>query len=297
MKTIFRYMTICAAFFFVSCSLNDLKKDVDSLKYQVGSLEAQVELLNSNIEALNYILNPQNVTVESVATLSDGKFVLSLSDGRTITLTTGKPGTVDAPSIGIGEDGCWYVNGESTGVRAVGEDGKNGDGYPEFRVYQGSWQVRFGGGEWTPVEGGENVASGSLGDMFFESASVDGDCFSVVMADGKEYTLPIVSSLECAIDKSALKLTDGVLSVDKDTYVTIGLKAIGDEIVCNVPSGWRAVLTPLDNVDANGNNYTISLYAPLTKTVIIDNSTDLNVCVRKGTFWAVDHLLLNLVTE
>lgn len=67
------------------------------------------------------------------------------------------------------------MNGLSTGVKAVGENGKDGDGYPEFRVQKGKWQVRFGDGEWTDVTGGDLGTGASLGDQFFESASLSDD--------------------------------------------------------------------------------------------------------------------------
>lgn len=282
-----------SSFLLFSCSASDLRKDVDELNAQVKSIEAQVELLNSNVEALYYIMNPQNQTVESVTPLGD-KYVLSLSNGEVITLQIGQPGTIDQPNVVVGDDGMWYVNGEPTGVRAVGVDGKNGDGFPEFRVHEGSWQVRFGGGDWTAVPGGENVAPGSVGDQFFESAEYDAqnNVFKVVLTDGKEYLLPVVASLECAIDKSSI--SGGVVSLANNSFTEILLKAVGEEVVCYVPQGWRAVLTPLETADAKGNNYSIKLYSPVTKAVLADNGSDFTVCVRKGSFWAVDSLKLQL---
>lgn len=94
-----------------------------------------------------YILDPQNKTISEVKNVTDNGEVtqkkIVLSDGTELTLTIGKPGTINEPEVTVGEDKTWYINGKPTGVIAVGEPGKNGEGYPEFRVHEGNWQVRL----------------------------------------------------------------------------------------------------------------------------------------------------------
>lgn len=41
-----------------------------------------------------------------------------------MTLTIGQPGTIVQPEISVDNNGYWVVNGNPTGVKAVGEDGK-----------------------------------------------------------------------------------------------------------------------------------------------------------------------------
>ena len=201
------------------CTLDDLKDDVNNLKDRVTLIEEQVKLLNDNLAVIGYILDPQNKTVSKVETVTEGgveKYVITLSDDRQLSLVIGKEGTVNEPEITIGEDGKWYINGNPTGIVAVGEDGKNGEGYPEFRVENGNWQVRFGDGAWANVPGGEGIAGGSsLGDQIFESAKVDGNNFVVTLKDGSIHTLPIVATLVCVIDKSALD-DEGFLVINKE---------------------------------------------------------------------------------
>ena len=158
--------------------------------------------------------------------------MITLSNGEKLTLTIGKPGTIDEPEITIGEDGMWYVNGESTGVVAVGTDGKNGEGYPEFRVEQGKWQVRFGDGAWSDVEGGDVTGGVSLGDQIFESAEVDGNKFIVTLKkDGSVHTLPIVETLKCIIDKSGLTLDkEDFLVVNRDERVIVPVQIEGENM-------------------------------------------------------------------
>ena len=154
-----------------SCTLNDLKDDVDNLKDRVTLIEQQVKLLNDNLAVAGFVLDPQNKLITDVKE-KDGQFVIELTNGDKLNLTIGKPGTVNEPVITI-EDGYWVINGVKTNVKAAGENGKNGEGFPEFRVEAGKWQVRFGEGAWTDVQGGtiEGI-TGSLGDQILDRKSV-----------------------------------------------------------------------------------------------------------------------------
>lgn len=122
---------------FVGCKMEDLKDDVEGLKDRVTLIEEQVKILNDNVEVLAYVLDPQQKTINSV-TESNGKYVITLSDGSVLTLEAGAPGTVNAPDITVSEEGYWVVNGVPTPVKAKGEDGNNGNGIPQFRVQDGN---------------------------------------------------------------------------------------------------------------------------------------------------------------
>lgn len=299
MKYIKSYILFVLMVFTVTgCTLDDLKDDVNNLKDRVTLIEEQVKLLNDNLAVIGYILDPQNKTVSKVETVTEGgveKYIITLSDDRQLSLVIGKEGTVNEPEITIGEDGKWYINGNSTGIVAVGEDGKNGEGYPEFRVQNGNWQVRFGDGAWANVPGGEGIAGGSsLGDQIFESAKVDGNNFVVTLKDGSVHTLPIVETLVCVIDKSALD-DEGFLVINKGERAIVPVKIEGENSQVTCPQGWRATLNKLDKVDEQGNNYQLSIFAPAAdvKTLtraMADNTTDVTVQVQKGAFWAVDKI-------
>lgn len=299
MKYIKSYILfVLMVFTVVGCTLDDLKDDVNNLKDRVALIEEQVKLLNDNLAVIGYILDPQNKTVSKVETVTEGgaeKYIITLSDGRQLSLVIGKEGTVNEPEITIGEDGKWYINGNPTGIVAVGEDGKNGEGYPEFRVENGNWQVRFGDGDWKNVPGGEGIAGGSsLGDQIFESAKVDGNNFVVTLKDGSIHTLPIVATLVCVIDKSALD-DEGFLVINKGERAIVPAKIEGENSQVTCPQGWRATLNKLDKVDEQGNNYQLSIFAPaadvkaLTRAMA-DNTTDVTIQVQKGAFWAVDKI-------
>ncbi|WP_287667219.1 PL29 family lyase N-terminal domain-containing protein [Bacteroides sp.] len=298
MKYIKSYILFFLMVFAVTgCTTDDLKDDVNDLKDRVTLIEEQVKLLNDNLAVVAYILDPQNKTIANVETSTKDQYVITLSNGEKLTLTIGKPGTIDEPEITIGEDGMWYVNGESTGVVAVGTDGKNGEGYPEFRVEQGKWQVRFGDGAWSDVEGGDVAGGVSLGDQIFESAEVDSDKFIVTLKkDGSVHTLPIVETLKCIIDKSGLTLDiEGFLVVNRDERVIVPVQIEGENMLVTCPQGWRVTLNKLDVVDEKGNNYQLYIFAPVSDVkamtrAVADNTADVTVQVQKGTFWAVDKI-------
>lgn len=275
----------------VGCKMDDLKDDVNDLKNRVTLMEEQVKILNDNVEVFAYVLDAQQKTVAGVEE-SNGQYIITLSDGGTMTLTVGKPGSVVQPTISVNADGYWVVNGLSTGVRAVGEDGKDGEGYPEFRVEEGKWQVRFGDAEWSDVPGGDLGTGTSLGDQLFESASLsdDGTVFTILGTDGKEYSLPVVASLVCEI-----KGNDASVKFDYDSVQEFEVKISGGEPLAPLyPAGWRAELTKKET-GTDEYNYILTVYAPAgSRAVVADNTSEIIVRVNQGTLWAVDKLQVEL---
>lgn len=309
MKYIKSYILFFLMVFAVTgCTTDDLKDDVNDLKDRVTLIEEQVKLLNDNLAVIAYILDTQNKTISEVKNVTDNGEVtqkkIVLSDGTELTLTIGKPGTINEPEVTVGEDKMWYINGEPTGVIAVGEPGKNGEGYPEFRVQDGNWQVRFGDGDWKPVTGGGSVAGSSLGDQFFVKAEVVGDNFVVTMTDGTVHTLPIVADLACAIDKTSIDLdAEGFWVIEKDTRVEVLVKITGENPQVTYPQGWRATLSELDAADDKGNNYKLYIYAPAATVKAVNtraaanNTSDITVQVQKGSLWAVDKIKVKTPKE
>lgn len=279
----------------VGCKVDDLKDDVNDLKDRVTLMEEQVKILNDNVEVMAYVLDTQQKTISKVEPSADkSQFTITLSDGYTMTLTVGKAGEVVPPTISVDENGYWVVNGLSTGVKAVGENGKDGDGYPEFQVENGKWQVRFGDGEWSDVPGGDLGTGESLGDQFFESASLsdDGTVFTIVGTDGQVYTFPVVASLVCEI-----KGNDAVVDFEYDSVQEFDVKISGGEPLAPIyPAGWRAELTKKEAA-ADEYNYTLTVYAVLSRAAAMaDNASEIVVRVNQGTLWAVDKLQVAMST-
>lgn len=291
MKYIKSYILFALMVMVVSgCKTDDLKDDVNDLKDRVTLLEEQVKILNDNVQAIAYILNPANLTISSVKNNTDEtQFTITLSNGDELTLTIGKPGEIDdAPTISV-EDGYWVINDVKTQYKAVGEDGANGDGVPQFKVEDGQWKVSFDGEKWTPVDGGSiGEESVTLGDLFFKSAQLveDGKYFEITTLEGEVFRLPVTGlTCEIKVDAETVQPISFTAGEIKEFDVEI---SGGEPLAPVYPVGWRAELTKKTETD-----YTLTVYAPATNPTtraVADNSSDISVRVTDGTSWAVDKI-------
>ena len=103
---------------FVSCK--DYDDDIDELTSRVDGIESQIKDLEAKINAANWITS---------VTPATGGFTVAFNDGSSYTITNGKDGEAGAAGTEwtISEDGFWVCNGEKTTVKAVGQDGAQGE--------------------------------------------------------------------------------------------------------------------------------------------------------------------------
>lgn len=306
------FLVLTAALALTGCKQDDLQDDVDALANRVAILEEQMKLLNENLETISFVLNSENKTIQSVMQ-SGNAYTLTLSNGETLTLNIGVQGSAEVPEITIGSDGCWAVRGESTGVPAIGNAGADGQGYPEFRVNERSWEVRYvtGDGEvsaWEKVGGDANSDMGVVGDQLIASAEVVGNEFVITYytdyATGETATasVAIVPGLVCAIDDSGLTLSDpdGYLEVAEDSRTEIPVQISGGTPSVTYPAGWRATIEQADSSEGE-NNYVLAIYSPASgeatgasSRVTADNTSEVTVRVNSGMYWAVDKIKVRI---
>jgi hypothetical protein len=177
--------------------------DADGNLYVKYGEEAQVLL--GNIKGKN----GTSVTVTSVSESEDdsGNNVVTFSDGKTVTIKNGSKGT-------NGKDGYtpyiqgeyWYINGNNTGVKAIGKDGEDGVGITKIETephtsFNGGYYVNIhlSNGEITSfdimngngihhIESRRNDSdNGTLVEMFI----TDGTIASVEIPDGKDGYTPV----------------------------------------------------------------------------------------------------------
>ena len=121
---------------FVSCK--DYDDDIDELTSRVDGVEGQIKDLEAKINAANWITS---------VTPATGGFTVAFNDGSSYTITNGKDGEAGAAGTEwtISEDGFWVCNGEKTTVKAVGQDGAQGepgkDAQPEVKKENGKWYL------------------------------------------------------------------------------------------------------------------------------------------------------------
>lgn len=306
----FLFFVMAAAFTLAGCNdQDDLQDRVDALGNRVTALEEQVKILNENLETLGTLLNMENMkTIKDVQT-DNGQYTITLSDNTVLSLTIGVQGTAREPEITIDEDGEWVVNGKPMGVSAVGQAGANGSGYPEFRVNDGKWQVRFVDasetpGDWQDVEGNANTGIGEIGDQIIAGVEVTDTQLTITYytaySEGttKTISLPIVPDLTCEIVTAELLDDEGYLLMEAGTVQTLEVKIKGGTPQLTYPSKWRATI---ESTDTEGV-YELAIYAPdndasaasAGSRVSANNMEDVTVRVQKGTYWAVDKVKVKI---
>ena len=305
----FLFFVMAAAFTLAGCNdQDDLQDEVDALGNRVTALEEQVKILNENLETLGTLLNMENMkTIKSVQT-DNGQYTITLSDNTVLSLTVGVQGTAQKPKITI-EDGKWVVNGKPTDVSAVGQAGANGSGYPEFRVNDGMWEVRFVDasgtpGDWQDVEGDANTGIGEIGDQIIAGVEVTDTQLTITYytdySEGTtaEVSLPIVPDLTCQIVTDDLLDDEGYLLMEAGTVKTLSVTITGGTPQLTYPSGWRATI---EDPESDGV-YELTVYAPAEDAsatsagsrVSANNMEDVTVRVQSGTYWAVDKVKVKI---
>lgn len=228
---------------FSACDTTDLERDINSLKDRVEDYEAQVQKLNDDMNIIRVLLDG-NKTITSYS--FDGtNYTLTLSNGETLTLTQGVVGA-NYPSITIGENGNWIIEGEDTGEYAVAKDGENAEN-PQFKIEGGTWWVYDSATkEWkdlkvSAVGSTSSTASSPIASVDTSTSGV----IKITLTAGGTYEIPVIPDLMCKITSPALADGEmwlvGTEGAELEAEVTL---ASGDDIVRPiVPADWKAEIT------------------------------------------------------
>lgn len=226
-----------------ACDTTDLERDINSLKDRVEDYEAQVQKLNDDMNIIRVLLDG-NKTITSYS--FDGtNYTLTLSNGETLTLTQGVVGA-NYPSITIGENGNWIIEGEDTGEYAVAKDGENAE-TPQFKIEGGTWWVYDSATkEWkdlkvSAVGSTSSAASSPIASVDTSTSGV----IKITLTAGETYEIPVIPDLMCKITSPALADGEmwlvGTEGAELEAEVTL---ASDDDIVRPiVPADWKAKIT------------------------------------------------------
>ncbi|MCI6828667.1 MAG: PL29 family lyase N-terminal domain-containing protein [Prevotella sp.] len=117
-----KFLSIIALSFtltLIGCKYDDtdLWNQVHDLDNRLTAVEQALSELNQNVGSMKTVLTElqSNVRLVDYKQTSTG-YVLTFSDGKTITIK-------DGATPMIGENGNWWINGEDTGIKAIGVDG------------------------------------------------------------------------------------------------------------------------------------------------------------------------------
>ncbi len=158
--------------------LEEVKRRQQQEESRIAALETAVKSINAGISSLKDITAAlqQNIPVKS-HTATDSSYLLTMSNGTTISITKGKDGAagkdglngtdgVNTPVIGVKEntDGWYYwtIGGDfilqdGQKLRVIGSDGVKGKDAvtPRFRVTDNQWMASYDGGNaWVIVKDG-----------------------------------------------------------------------------------------------------------------------------------------------
>lgn len=268
---------------FTACKTDDLEKDIDALKERVESYEMQVQKLNDEMNIIRVLLDG-NKTITDYSIEGD-KYTLTLSNGETIVLTQGNDGG-NYPTIEIGANGNWFIDGNDTGERAEAENGENTQVTPEFKIENGTWWVSYDGGQ-TYEDLGKSATGTSEGTSPIDGFDVneDGSGFTFIIGD-ETYTIPVVKGLICQIlDKQESYEVERGKSIDIKVKV-----AKGDLVRAVVPAEWKASVSDYTDL-TNEQELTITVTAPN-----ISSRCVLSVEVTSGVNTASDEVTLRTAT-
>lgn len=268
---------------FTACKTDDLEKDIDALKERVESYEMQVQKLNDEMNIIRVLLDG-NKTITDYSIEGD-KYTLTLSNGETIVLTQGNDGG-NYPTIEIGANGNWFIDGNDTGERAEAENGENTQVTPKFEIKNDTWRVSYDGGE-KYVDLGKPATGTPEGTSPINDFEVsdDGSEFTFTI-NGKSYVIPVVKGLICEI----LNEQESYV-VERGKSIDIKVKvAKGDLVRAVVPAEWKATVSNYTDL-TNEQELTITVTAPN-----ISSKCVLSVEVTSGVNTASDEVTLRTAT-
>ena len=211
-----------------------IRDEIDAFQSQIDNLGVDFEELNTNISSLGAIVEEElkgEFLKEYHILMEEGKevgYVLTYSDGRTITIYHGKEGEDGKdgddgrmPSISVkqDQDGLWYwtLDGlwlrEDSGekIKAIGEDGVAGENgiAPKLKIDNGYWYISYDGESWMQLDKATGN-SGARGDAIFQTVEDEEDAIILTLSDGTVLTIMKNQPFTLTLSESILNMVDGI---------------------------------------------------------------------------------------
>lgn len=280
------------AWTFISCNTDDLERNIDALTDRVVNMETQIQRLNDNMNLIRVMLDGNQTITEWSE--NNGTYTLKLSNGETLTLTSGNEDQKNYPSIEIGSNGNWVIGGVETDWRAEAQNGNDATITPQFKIEANAadggkkyWYVSYDEGKtWEVLENG--LAEGTNENKNpITKAEVKGDAFEVTF-DGKLYQIPIVKGLECAINLPKNEAWAVAAGQPASFKVKVNL-AEGDLVRVNAPVEWKASVAAYK---AGDKEVTVNVTAPATPSECV-----ISVEVTHGVNAAIDKVTAKVASD
>jgi len=277
-KTIL-FLSACIAL--ASCtdeSLNRIDSRLDEGEQAVQKLgdriyDAEQALLQINTDIRTLLVLRGGVTVNDIQGSDSQGWVLTLGDGRQVTVPPQGP-QGNAPVVSMDEDGFWMIDygsgpvyildqeGNKVNQEGKGDPGRDAEYAPTLGVTEeGYWQVSYDGGDvWIPlldVNGNPVPTLIKEGETIFDSVQVDDITVTFKLTNGETFTLPLVLNFLCSI-QGASELETFAPGQTKE--YTVQMEGISS-IVVTAPNGWSTAFS----------GTTLSVTAPDVTKVYFDS--------------------------
>ena len=276
-----------------------IEEDIAELN---GQLEAYAGLMQGKLLITGVKATKDGQTITYITVDEDGK----PSDPQSFTITNGKDGEKGddgaTPTVEIGDNGNWIINGTDTNVPATGESGKDGK-TPTFKIENGYLYYQFNGdSDWKElgkVEGpqgdkGEQGVQGKPGNdgVFTGITYTPGDATAVLkLADGTTIEVAIYQPLTIGEGTGTLTVVSG-----KENPIQLYFEGNYEAIVAQIIQADDdiAIDTRADNgwkVTADLDAKTVTVTAPANGKALLDVSlirADGSKVTASRVLWAVN---------
>lgn len=256
-----------------ACSdLSEFEERLDTLESRVQALEKMIPALNQNIEALQALAG--GGTINKVEQ-KDGAYIITLSNGETLTVNQGAIGVANPPVMSLDKDGYWMVD-YGTGAEYLLVDGQKvnatGDNgiTPVFGVdAEGYWTVSYDGGKtFEQVLGADGKPVAAVpqegADEYFADVKLEGETFSITLKNGDVISVPVVPSFFFTIEVEG----EQVLQAGETKIYPVTSKGVVSATVVAKPEGVE--------VSLDDKSLTVRALAA-TKAVAADSRKDISV--------------------
>ena len=231
----------------------------------------EITELNSQLEAYGNLVEGKSF-ITSVTAVEGGQQITYVTIGEngtetshSFTITNGKDGNDGTtPTVKIGDNGNWIINGTDTGVSAKGQNGTDGK-TPIFKIENGNLYYQFeGDDDWKDLgnvtgpkgdkgdtgEQGPAGEEGEDGDSFFQKVDYKkGDASATfTLADGTVFEVPVYQgTIKIGEGNGTLTLKDTETTID----ITLPTGTEADDYTALVaqitPEGADGTYTDIDS--------------------------------------------------
>ena len=207
MKKVISIICITLLVALYSCDeRDDLRSDIDNLKERVANLEASIEQMNSDISNYQQMVEGK-ILVVGYSKDEQDNYTIELSNGKTVTIYSGKVDMNDMPLFSVNASGHWAytINDMTTEllvndkpVSAIPEAGTAGV-TPKLKVdANGFWLVSIDNGSTWNKLGNNQIADGTQAvanaSSLFSNVTIDeatGQITFTIRADNSQVKVPI----------------------------------------------------------------------------------------------------------